>query len=951
MISLNFNVFASLTKMKIYPVQKIVISSILFGLILLLFDVALVYLHLIRTFGAAISLNHQQNLLLTGMMDIITSHLLLVIILVFFTILFILVFEINKKFLFYIVFIVYIFLFPLIHYPQLFHSMQIDQYLPKDRGNLFSGAFVALSLGIACFILLRTRVLFISRKTPFQRIRILFMATTSALFLYLNNQALFGFEYNDKNPIETLALKKESLKPIFVISIDALNSDADDLIKKYANSSLSHFLEISKFSNRTIADVTQTHGSMVSLFSGLRPYETEVRYPFHPTAGSQSQEVFKTFKEIKNQGYKITVMRDEMVTAAFFSGSVIDQVLLPLSERKLNKFAYFYSSILTYGVFDNWVGHYIFPEAYGNSSYYFGNNPNFTAERFKHHLAELANGSSKELLFFHSCVLHAPLVLPYPYYPKEGQGKIDGIRFSYPTPFKNWKLEQRAALLTESPYNAEIYEAGVRYLVENLLNPIFLDLKKNGYLDSATIFLVSDHGENLWNHHKKVPANIPIPFHGDTLLFGSKNDFAYFRVLNSMDKEGEANQNEINLSQHFRKSLGLAYDTNIVYTENSYIPLIQSKSLIKTLDFFEIQKQLRLSPNKDYLIANDSLVNPALMQKQKAVFSDGVKLTAYPTLSGKHFFLCGYITDPLCLQNLIEDPKFSKIKNKLFRQLAAANSFDIEKHLDVRMQNESISGNSISELKSALQSPNDWIRFRSAEIIYFRYRDFNYANLVIRSIFENTKDKALKRIILETTSRRCYGSNEYKIVDQSIEYIHTRKICNDQNKNFDDRDGGFSKLQNQYDKISALADQFNLPEAQDYLKKVQAKYDIKEKESISKLFKLIPSEKRNREAIDFLKFIKQGYEYFFNYDLAEEQVPYYFIKFYVLKETSLHLEQEILKDINRQPTGLEFENVFFAYISHKYDLTFPTIKQPIGDYRLMYLRKFREFLTFDGMDP
>lgn len=870
-------------------------SSILFGISVLLFDFFLIYTHITRIFGQDLALDLKQNLMLIGLQSILMSHLKLVFCLTLFSFLFLHFLEIKRKYYFFFALGTYIFMFALIHYPQLLQSTGINNFLPKNRNFLFSEGFAAVAAALGIIIFIRSLKLWLKARL-IGRLGISLVSSISFMFIVLNTGSLYFYGTRAHNKIAELpAIADKKMKSIIVISIDALNIDSDSVIKTYANASLKKFLDSTELSTKTIADVTQTHGSLVSLFSGLRPYNTGVRYPFHPIAGNQNQNIFKTLKEMKEQGYKITFIRDEMVTASFYPGAIVDQVLLPSSEQKLNKFAYFYSSILTYGIFDNYFGRILFPEAYGNSSYYFGNQPASTAARVSKYFNETNNLEKPELLFFHSCALHAPLMLPYPYYPKIGQGEIDGIRFSYPTPFKQWKLGQRAQLLAEAPYNAEIYQSGVKYIVEQLLNPMFLELENRGFLKSATLFLISDHGENLWEGHNKVFGNLAIPFHGDTLLFGSKNEFAYFRVLNSKNATDDDHK-EINLSQHFRQSLGLDYDKSITYTENSYVPLQESLSLIKTLNFMQIQRQLVVKRNPDYLTANDTLLNPAMMQKQKSVFADNYKLTSYETPAGRKLFLCEYEADPFCTLNYFGKPESKSIQSKLLEQLKSVNKIDSLANLEIPFNKKDPIYFNIKDIQHSLESPSLWIQFRAAEVLFFRFYDFEIANQLIKNIFEKTSDEDLKRLITKENQTRVFSTSLLE------------------------NDGGFAKLAEKYDDITSLKERFNLPEAYEYLEKMRLKYGLKESQQISTLFKSLPPKDKIAEAKKFVEFIKSRFSYFFSYELGEEQVPYYFIKFYVFNAIELNIDHAILEEIKKSPTGIDFEITFFTYLAKKYYL-------------------------------
>lgn len=858
-------------------------------------------------------------------------------------------FQIRKPIYFCLGLLAYILFLAIIHHPQILQPTQINEFLPSDRSfltqTLFGGICSVLWLAMA----VRVFNIFRQKKAE-QSINAIFALTLSTGIMFLNWQSLSPQEAQ----VQVKSNQSQN-EDIIVISIDALRADAEPELIKHANPSFKKFLENSQKAENAIADVPQSHGSFVSLFSGLRPYQSGVRYAFHAVSGNRNQDVFHTLKEIKKQGYKINFLRDEMETAVFYPGTVIDEVIAPRSATEGIRVGYFYASLLTYGLFDNWVGQVLYPDAYGSPSFFFGKKPHLTAEKFGHYLNK--SSEERQFLFFHSCLLHAPLVLPYPYYPPNGEGKIDGVRFAYPTLLKPRELSHRAALQAETKFNETIYKASLRYLVEQLLNPTFEYLEKSGKFEKSKIFLISDHGENLWSEHDKLVGTVTMPLHGDTLLFGSKSEFAYFRALNSeRDIDPKA---EINLSQGLRKALGLSFDDNLIYSENAFIPFQQSESLINVIGYQHLFKHFRFSDNPKFAYVGDEFMPMALTQMQRAVYQDGFKLLLYPTFAGPRLFLCEYKTDPTCQVNLLGSETNRKVELQLLEKLTSVYKKDVEMNLAWPAGLDFYPDVSVSEIQKGLQSPNQWVQFIAANTLYFAYQNFELAEKTFADIFENTSDSNLKELIAKTSVNRCFHADEnteefYGTISQYREkaykyphiywWRHQLSECMAKKYGMIRRQETIFSRNWLYDDIYYFRIRGNLPEVSDYLENLAAKFNIKGKRKISDLIQSLPAEARQNETMNFISYLKERLHYFFEYRLLEEQVPYYFIKFISLNALGTNPDKLILQEILRQATHPEFELRFFNYLENEFKLPDLVTQKDSLDRRSLRLNRLKKTL-------
>jgi arylsulfatase A-like enzyme len=154
-----------------------------------------------------------------------------------------------------------------------------------------------------------------------------------------------------------------------------------------------------------------------------------------------------------------------------------------------------------------------------------------------------APGAARFFLFWHTYQIHAPYVPPEPYLSAWAPAAYDGLlkpviaslegksfneRWSaMPTVF--WKDRERFGW-PESAYLRGLYNGEIRF-TDTQLERLFDALRASGVFDDSIVIVLSDHGEEFFEHGKwqheqlyeecvRVPLMVRLPggFHGGTRL-------------------------------------------------------------------------------------------------------------------------------------------------------------------------------------------------------------------------------------------------------------------------------------------------------------------------------------------------------------------------------------------------------------------------------------------------
>ena len=152
----------------------------------------------------------------------------------------------------------------------------------------------------------------------------------------------------------------------------------------------------------------------------------------------------------------------------------------------------------------------------------------------KRWVAELAAGEQPFFLFWHTYEIHAPYVSPGPYVDRWAPKAYDGVLAGVLDQLEGLDFKRRFAAMKsvfwkdkadfgwdESAYLHGLYRAGVQY-TDELMGELFESLRASGAFDESIIVVLSDHGEEFYEHGQwqhdqvyeeclRVPLMIRLP--------------------------------------------------------------------------------------------------------------------------------------------------------------------------------------------------------------------------------------------------------------------------------------------------------------------------------------------------------------------------------------------------------------------------------------------------------
>ncbi|RZM24470.1 MAG: DUF229 domain-containing protein, partial [Pedobacter sp.] len=305
--------------------------------------------------------------------------------------------------------------------------------------------------------------------------------------------------------------------------------------------------------------------------------------------------------------------------------------------------------------------------------------PNFTNHVLEQ-MEEVRTSAQPVFLFVHTCSMHWPGILPFPYYPRSDFPEHSQVPFSYTSKFRGLSHQPLTSeqWVEQSQFNQRIYDSAKQMTVDEFLNPVFSYLKQSGLMDNSIVVLMSDHGENLWQSGPKYPKEKMVE-HGGSLLFGSQSELSFFRIKAPMLTPATSDQTAgvIDILPSVLQLAGLTatdVDGKSFVTEGKLKPQGQSYYVETGLwPFASYSGQFLTTPatNLGPLLKLDSeywklFVDPlflpgVVLQKQRAIYIGDYRYTVFPTSKGFEEFLCDTERDKGCLTNLaLELPEVLK---------------------------------------------------------------------------------------------------------------------------------------------------------------------------------------------------------------------------------------------------------------------------------------------------
>lgn len=699
-----------------------------------------------------------------------------------------LVFSVRRRGLQYFLWLSYACLFIAVKYPQVYDEMPWVSLALKNL-RLFDVPWVRW---IPAFALILGYIWSFYKES--QKTLGAYIASSVSMILIIFYFTSWQTLDPDVKTISNPAISKHTQKPkIIFITVDSLKGDSQLQNNSYASESLQKYLSKSTHFKRVISPIAQTHAALSAIFSSLNPTTTGVRSNLSKEATDTDGMLVNTPISIfKQNGYKIKFMSDAMEYSNVTAGNIFDEVDAPDYAVANLILSTFFKNRIFYGLFNNPIGKFFVPEIYRNSTFFYSYDlPDFT-NRVLSELNQVSEADSPELLFIHTCSLHWPAILPYPYYPQSSFPEHVKVPFSYKE--KHGAAAQDLTIeqwKTQARFNRTIYESGVNFTIKKFLNPVIDQIERSRIGENAIIVLMSDHGENLWDTEAKLPKNKFVE-HGGSLIFGSSAELAYFRILYPQIKQKYYDKNigTIDIIPTILKLAGLSTvssdgrdvledsmkknDDAVYYAETGILPFGNFAGQFMTTPISGLAGLFRFDPKAYRIYANPQLLPTVLQQKQRAVYYKDFRYTVFPALTGLEEFLCNVEADPECLVNL----KSTEVE--IYMHLRKSMSEYLQK--DINAGNLKIGVCSIfPELSSTMGSMEQiaifqWQYFFQALECLHGFHDYGYALSIFEKL-EADKDSSelLKRDILSQTLLLCayenIFTNENSLPDFLNKYI------------------------------------------------------------------------------------------------------------------------------------------------------------------------------------
>ncbi len=384
-------------------------------------------------------------------------------------------------------------------------------------------------------------------------------------------------------------------------------------------------------------------------------------------------------ESLKNAGYSTHIIMDSAEYHYFEEGRLVDKVHSPEPGFKSVLLPLFFRSRVMFGLLNNSVGFWILPELRANTVFSFAYKQKYFTERVIYELQRLEAAGRPFFVLIHSCGLHWPGDLTYPYYPEGGfPQNLNAPQFAYSTrygPFKD-SIYASEEWPERSRFNSDIYRMGVRMMRDEFLDPVFSALKGLNLVDNSFVALLSDHGENLWAA-RELPL-IRFPEHGSSLLFGADSEQSFLALRAPSIAPGKIT-GTIGIVDVMKTALSLsgiqsppsdvagrdltptllrlnAQNTEIAAplkaysTETSIWPRPLFSGQLLFTPIARLPSLMQFS-QKGLMFYDHRVEGGAITQKQRAVYLGSRRTTVYPTRYGYRMFTCDKSSDPDCRVN------------------------------------------------------------------------------------------------------------------------------------------------------------------------------------------------------------------------------------------------------------------------------------------------------------
>ena len=512
----------------------------------------------------------------------------------------------------------------LVYQPQVFDAYSGLGLQIQGVSKLIPEPLVRAS-GISFCLLLIYRLLIRSRKTALALIAILVVAFAPLL------------------RSDTMAVRPKSSRLNFIlIGVDSLRPDSEILSHARKDSEWQRFIQDSSTFKRVISPIAITLPAFYSLFSGRNPVHTGIRHGLQ-TQSDETDRLLKNslLNQLRQSGFNTSFLLDDSQYSYFRSGEVLSDFRAPPTHFSNYVFSSFFRSKLFYGFLNNSLGYLIFPEVRANAGYLAGYKLKNFVDDIKSQLDVLSLQSNPFVLTAHTCALHLPAAIPYPYYRNHTPP------FSYGSTVPSLRTP---SFVDQVAANRELYDSGARMIEAEYLEPILHHLRQTGLLENSVVIVFSDHGEALWDS-QPFPID-KSPMHGRALVGADDSNLATLLIRHPHIDGRNISQN-VGLIDVFPTILDVAgIKANGPIDGRSLLPMMRGKTVAdvdyfaetgwmsatipqQTVPPFFLQPELFfLDPIKEMVFFDPREFDPFVFQKQRAIFRGDQRLTVYPTYVG-----------------------------------------------------------------------------------------------------------------------------------------------------------------------------------------------------------------------------------------------------------------------------------------------------------------------------
>ena len=465
----------------------------------------------------------------------------------------------------------------------------------------------------------------------------------SALFVL--NQPGINFLDQFIFKFDNLYKSKNLEKSVIILSIDSLRPDfIERYIGENPNSIFTEFYNESVVFKNVTAPISRTHPSVFSFLTGLNPPEHGIRDNLMLQAKDTEKILSKSkfLTDLNTKKYDVQLILDESKFSHYNESKFMHIAKSPPESVLNHILPQFFKSSLHNIFLNNILGHSVLTELKNNGAFSATYNP----KNFYHDVADVLNQLKPDVPFFllaHTCSMHYPGHSRSEYILKT-QSDSDFLATEYINYFSKERKKENIR-----PEKFKDLAYGNFYLIiDDIIEPLLRNFKKNNLLDRLNVILMSDHGETFYTSAARYNSSY-MPAHGNPAILDEDSHKAAF-VMHSKNTDAKAINKLTSLtdmSLFIEKMLtGLSFNAEFVTDRGKYYESgIWSKSNFKSqLLYFDRNIEKLYSINEFGNVSLIEKIEPGLIvQKARTLFLENKHYTLFPTDFGIESVTCeGY---------------------------------------------------------------------------------------------------------------------------------------------------------------------------------------------------------------------------------------------------------------------------------------------------------------------